>query len=414
MAFSLCEFFGTVPLLKNPSKEYEALFEESLHRLWDFITDMDQAPYIVAALKALKNFDFADLMFKHMPALFRENIKIPNEFQKIITASANDPLRTGPALTAADVVPYIPGECWIELLEKINQNAIDAAIELVTHLVDAEICQFRSGVYLLGDGRAEPSELVQLHARSPLRALVKHVKIQSEFIDNPVVVTHALRCLAQKYARPLPPLNWFFLTEYINSGERVADYSLRCEMKKYAMTIAANQIAHSGSAKSIISNYVQALDVAECDDDEIRMIFELLPTICDGIAPTILATFLSNTLSFLFGLSKSSKFEVNCSFEKAVESIAKIFNAKCLVAENVDIVIDELAKYEALLEADTRVRQISLTFHSNGFEFLARIPFFFFLFLETDSSKILPIYYWHASQCIGAHQYAQKVDFRLF
>lgn len=345
-------------MLKNPTKAYEALFEESLQQLWNFVVDFDKVPFIVPALKALKNFDFSDLMFKHVPAIFTETIKIPNEFQKMITESANDPLRKGPALTAADVVPYVPGECWIELLEKINQNAIDAAIELVTHLVDAEICQFRSGIYLLGDGRAEPSELVQLHARSPLRALVRHVKLRAECIDNPTVLTHCLRCLAQKYSRPLPPLNWFFLAGYINADDHVADYSVRCDMKKYAMTIAANQIAHSGSAKSIIENYLQAFDVAECADEETQMILELVPTICNGIAPAILATFLSNTLSFLFGLSKSSKFEVNCSFERAVESIGKISNAKCLIAENVDIVVDELAKYEALLEADTRVREL--------------------------------------------------------
>lgn len=310
---------------------------------------------IIAALKALKNFDFTDLMFKHVPAIFTENTKIPNEFQKLITASVNDPLRNGPPLTAADVVPYIPGECWIELLEKVNQNAIDASIELVTHLVDTEICQFRSGTYLLGERRAEPSELVQLHARSPLRALVKHAKHQSQSIDDPIVLTHCLRCLAQKYSRPLPPLNWFFLTEYINVDAHIAEYSTRCEMKKYALTIAANQMVHSGSAKNLIENYVQAFSVADSTDDETLMIFQLLPTICHGITSTILASFLSDALSFLFGLAKSSQFEVNCTFEQAIESIAKIFNAKCLIAENLDIVADELIKYEASLDADTRV-----------------------------------------------------------
>lgn len=342
-------------MLRNPSAEYEALFEESLQQLWKFVIDFDKTAFIVPALKALKNFDFADLMFKHMPAIFTENFTIPNEFQKLITASVNDPLRTGSALTACDVVPYIPGECWIELLEKVNENAIDAAIELVTYIVDAEICQFRSGIYLLGDGRAEPSDLVQLHPRSPLRALIKHVKLQSKIMANPIVLGHCLRCVAQKYSRPLPPLNWFFLAEYINAGDHVSDHGMRCEMKKYAVTIAANQIAHSGSARNIIENYVQAFDAADSSEEETHTILELVPSICNGIAPAILATFLSNTLSFLFGLSKSSKFEVDCGFEKAVESISKIFNAKCLMTENVDIVVDELIKYEAMLEADTRV-----------------------------------------------------------
>lgn len=319
--------------------------------------DYDKTELIAPALRALKNFDFTELTFKHVPAIFTENVRIPNEFQKIITASLDDPRRTGDPLTAADVVPYIPGECWIELLEKVNQNAIDAAIDLVTHLIDAEICQFRSGIYMVGDDRGEPGELVQLHARSPLRALTKRVKTQSDSIANPLVLTHCLRCLAQKYSRPLPPLNWFFLAAYINAGDdQVPDYDGRCEMRKYAMTIAANQIAHSGSAKNIIENYVQAFDVADSSDEAIQMIFELLPNICNGLTPAIFAKFLNNTLAFLFGLSKSSCFEVNCGFERAIEGIANIFKAKCLVTENVDIAIDELTKYEALLEPDTRVR----------------------------------------------------------
>lgn len=359
MISSLSEFFGAVPLLKIPSNEYEALFEESLQQLWKFVIDFDETAFIVPALKALKNFDFADLMFKHMPTIFTENLTIPNDFQKLITASVNDPLRTGPALTAGEVVPYIPGECWIKLLEKVNENAIEAAIELVTHLVDTEICQFRSGIYLLGDGRAEPSDLVQLHARSPLRALVKHLKLQSKLMTNPTVLSHCLRCVAQKYSRPLPPLNWFFLAEYINAGDHVTDYSMRCEMKKYALNIAANQIAHSGSAKNIIENYVQAFDAADSSEDETHTVLELVPSICNGISPAILSAFLSNTLSYLFGLSKSSKFEMNCGFEMGVESISKIFNTKCFRAENVDIVVDELTKYEAMLEADTRVSDLN-------------------------------------------------------
>lgn len=359
-------------MLKNPSAEYEALFEESLQQLWKFVIDFDETVFIVPALKALKNFDHADLMFKHMPAIFTENITIPNEFQKLITASSNNPLRAGPALTASDVVPYIPGECWIELLRKVNENAIETAIELVTHLVDVEICQFRSGIYLLADGRAEPSDLVQLHARSPLRALVKHLKHHQKLITNTILLRHCLRCVAQKYSRPLPPLNWFFLAEYINAGDHVADYSVRSEIKKLAMNIAANQIAHSGSAKNIIENYVQAFDAADNSEDETYAILELVPSICNGISPAILATFLSNTLSYLFEISKSSKFEMNCGFEMAIMSISKIFKAKCLIAENLDIVVDELTKYEALLDSETRVSDTN----GESFRFLPIIGIF--------------------------------------
>lgn len=353
---SLCKFFGEVPHLKSSSKEYEQLFNESLQRLWSFVTDSDDKHTIESALTALRNFDFAELTLKHIPLLYYEQIHIPKEYQKKLAAALDDP--NSETLTVADVVPYIPGECWIQFLRHINQNAVEAALGFVKHLIETEMQQYRSGVYMLADGRPEPKELQHLHARSPLGAYTKYIRDQSERYDQSAIVIKCLHCVANKYSRPIPPMNWFFLIEYINHATKFVDssYDDRFEMTKYALKITSNQIAHSGSAKNLIENYLQDFDVKTKELEEILAVLELIPTICDGVTPNILAKFLRDTLSFLFQLSASSHFEENCHFEQAIGAILQTFDKKCLKSENIDIVMDEIAKFNDLLDAQLKVK----------------------------------------------------------
>lgn len=352
---SLCCFFGLVPLLKSASRDYELLFDEALRRLWQFVTESNEQSTIEAAFMALRHFDFAELTLKHIPSIFYDQIHIPREYQKLVAASLNDP--TAEALTVADVVPYIPGECWIQLLNCVKSNGRAAAHGFVKHLIDAEMTQYRSGIYMLADGRPEPKELVHLHDRSPLRAFVKYVRNQSEQYSESFTVAQCLECVAHKYPRPIPPMNWFFLIEYINHREKFTDSTpaIKFDMLKYALTIAANQIAHSGSAKNLVENYLRGFDVDAKDFEETRAILELVPALSDGVTSNIFAKFLRETLTFLFQLSSSSHFERNCHFEQAIEMISKVFEKKCLVQENVDIVIDEIIRFHELIEADAKV-----------------------------------------------------------
>lgn len=352
---SLCAFFGEVPLLRSSSNDYELLFREALDRLWNLITNSIDVEIIKCALRALWNFDFTELTLQHIPSAFYDSIKLPREFQIQIAASHSDP--NNPPLTPADVVPYIPGDCWIELLQNINQDVLPDAIEFVIHLIESEISQYRSGVYMLAEGRAEPKELQNLHARSPLRAIIKFLIEQSESKTETAAAVKCLQCIAKKYSRPIPPLNWFFLIEYINQSGNFQGCSFadQFKMKKYALTIAGNQIAHSGSAKTLLENYLQSFDASVKDFKEIDMALNLLTSICDGVSPQILATFIRGTLDFVFSLSRSSHFEENCHFQLAIEAIAKVFDKNCLIAENIDIVTDEICRFKDLLPIDSKV-----------------------------------------------------------
>lgn len=339
-----------MPLLKSSTKEYDVLFLEAITQLWTFVTTSNDVEIIRSALIALRNFNFTELTLKHMPAVLYDSIRLPKEYQLQIAASHSEP-DTKP-LTAADVVPYVPGDCWIELLRWINESALNDAIEFIQFLIESEMSQFRSGQYMLPDGRPEPKELQNLHERSPLRAVVKFLIMESvDKIDFPTALK-CLECISNKYSRPIPPLNWFFLIEYINEGPkfegfREEDY---IKMKKFALSIAANQIAHSGSAKALIENYLQSFDVNAKQSDEIQMIMEIVANISDGVSPQILASFIQRAMT------SSSNFENDFHFEMTLKSIAKAFDKKCLIAENVDILTDELCRFNDTLQCDSMVK----------------------------------------------------------
>lgn len=352
--FSLCEFLGEVPLLQSPTTDYENLFYESLRQLWEYVTDHDARDVIKPALMALKNFNISELALKHIPALYREKLIIPSEFQKQIAASAKDP-DGDKVLTAADVVPYIPGECWLQLLEKVNQSAVDAAVELIAHYIECEISQFRSGVYMVTGGRTEPNELSQLHARSALRALTKYIVAQSKY-NNPEKVTvliNCLKCVSRKYSKPIPPFDWFFLLDLLD--KRFDEEEHPYQIRQYCLTIAANQVAHSGSARNLIENYLQQFRPNNRYNEEIKCVVELVPQMCNGINTDILQGFLNETTDHAYAQSKSSHFESDCLLGVVFKAFAPIFKEKCLIQENVHAIIQLFRKYYDILELKNKV-----------------------------------------------------------
>lgn len=342
-------------MLKSSTNEYDLLFREAITQLWTFVTTSNDVEIIKSALYALRNFNFTELTLEHMPAMLYESIRLPKEYQIQIAASHSDP--TAKPLTAANVVPYVPGNCWIELLRCINESALNDAIEFITFLIESEMSQYRSGVYMLPDGRPEPKELQHLHDRSPLRAMIKFLIAESADKIDFQTALKCLECVSKKYSRPIPPLNWFYLIEYINEGPKFEDFCEKnyIKMKKYALMIAGNQIAHSGSAKALIENYLQSFDINNKQSDEIQMVLEIVASISDGVSPQLLATFLHRTLTPVYNLSASSNFEDKCHFEMALTAIAKAFDKKCLITENIDILTDELCRFNDILQCDSMV-----------------------------------------------------------
>lgn len=348
---SLCDFFGEVPLLKSTSNDYDLLFREALKQLWEYIMTSDDVGIIRSALHALRNFDFNELALEHLPSVLYENIRLPREYQVQIATSHSDP--NNPPLSPADVVPFIPGDCWIQLIQQINENALNDAIDFIAYLIESEMIQYRSGVYMVQEGKPEPKEFQHLHARSPLRAMVKFLVNESDDKCDPSTALKCLKCVSKKYSRPIPPFNWFFLIEYINQGAKFEGCTEedQFKMRQYALNIASNQIGNSGSAKTLVENYLTSLNANINDPREIQMALELI----DGISPRILANFLHETLTLVYELSASSQFEENCYFEQALNAVSKVFDKKCLVQENIDILTDEICRFNDILRSDSKV-----------------------------------------------------------
>lgn len=310
------------------------------------------------ALRALRNFDFNELALEHLPSSLYESIRLPREYQVQIAASHSDP--NNQPLTPADVVPFIPGDCWIQLMLHMNENALNDAIEFIADLIESEMMQYRSGVYMVQEGKPEPKEFQHLHVRSPLRAMIKFLVNESDDKCDPSTALKCLECVSKKYSRPIPPFNWFFLIEYITQSATFEGCSEedQFKMRKYALYIAGNQIANSGSAKTIVENYLTSFNANDKDPREIQMTFELVNRSCDGISPRILASFLQDTLALVYESSASSQFEENCYFEQALDAISKAFEKKCLVQENIDILSDEICRFNDILQTDSKVETL--------------------------------------------------------
>jgi len=121
---SLYRLFGLVPLLQTPTLEYEKLADDGLEQLWQAIsrpgTDASQ---VRNALVALKNYEpGVTLNLRHIPAQFRF---------EIVGGGVGI---GGPG--GREVVDLqqetVPGEVWVQLLQKIRPECGDAAADLIS------------------------------------------------------------------------------------------------------------------------------------------------------------------------------------------------------------------------------------------------------------------------------------------
>lgn len=274
--------------------EYEKLYTDAIGKLWHYVVYSDKSEIITAALQALRHFDFNELPLIHMPDIFRQKIILPKEYTKTPIDATRDP---------AEVLPYIPGECWVQVIQYVNHSAIDAASELVSYLIDKEIKNFRKGVYILPENHPEPANLSRLNQQSILRAIVKYLlsQVNKSVDENEVIVVACLRSISVKFSRSIPPLDWFFLLDFMNRS---------IEMKRLCLLIAANKLLESGSAKNVIENYLTSFDANTCIDEvEIENALELLPHICVGTEANTFNRFVTHIFDYAFTNSKRNDFE---------------------------------------------------------------------------------------------------------
>lgn len=338
---SLCNFFGKVPLLRSPTPEYELLHGDAMSKLWNYVVLSDNGLIISAALTALQNFDYTEVPLIQIPDVYRQGLTIPTEFTKIAAEAEREPF---------EVMPYIPGECWLQVIQYANHSAINDAASLVGHLIHREIDGYRSGVYTLPEGHPEPSSLSRLNKQSPLRAIVKFLLAQSNgdgIAAADIVIVACLTAVSKKFPKPMPPLNWFFLLEFMGRS---------FEMKRLCLRIAANQIMQSGSAKNVLENYLSAFKATEClDPEEIDYCFEMLPDLVTDISTVVFKPFVEHIFAYALSQAEISGFSSGCLLEKSLRSADAVFQKQSTNLDNVTVVIDVFKRFLNFIDLDSEV-----------------------------------------------------------
>lgn len=290
---SLCNFFTLVPKFKRYNSEYELLMRDILARLFHMIQWSDTHG-IECALEALKSWNYDQLTLDMIPNAYREGIALPE----------------APAGMEVSILDLeVPGDCYIQLLTKINPTALRAAGDLVSHFISQEIAEYRSGHYLVKEGQVEPVNYKNLPKQSIVKALTNFVFQQAttkkkEKIVNDAILVEALRVLAQRHSRPLPPLNWTFLHEMIHRDGSI---------KAQCIALAAKQSTISGTAKRLIENILINIDFNDREDVEAAL--DNLTDICNGVSTDVLKSFFQKAV--LFDKS-NSKLEMLLTNEKNI------------------------------------------------------------------------------------------------
>lgn len=287
---SLCKFFGIIPSLKRSSPEFENFNKEILARLWAMIQFGDKHE-IICASEALMHWNCDTMTMDTIPEIYREGIALPE-------------VPSGIEVSILDL--EVSGESFVQLLTKVHPSGRFAVAELLKHYIECEITDFRSGHYLIKEGQPEPLNYKTLPKTSILKALVSFVikqgtsKKADKLLEEAILV-EALKILAHRYVRPLPPLNWCFLYDMLFKSD---------DIKAGCLLIAAKQSVISGTAKQLIENFL--VNVHPNDDDDIQIALDALPDLCNGVSPEVMKTFCE----FLF---KTQHANIAESVEKCLE-----------------------------------------------------------------------------------------------
>ncbi|XP_058462057.1 focadhesin [Malaya genurostris] len=315
---SLCKFFANVPSIQINSIEQEKLVNEIVLKLWNFVTDFDDRAVIVAALDALKCFPPESMNIFQIPEVFRQGIILPSDDDFTIDAR------------------QIPGDCWVRLVQYINHSAIEEAGDLVAHYITIEMQSYRGGIYLTPPGRPEPPNLRYLPNKSILAAVVHCLisrKIKQHSNSDGLFLYNLLRILAKKLPKPIPPLDWCFLHEYIHN----------CfEMKKCCLQIAIKQMPHSGTAKRLIENYMNEMIETDLAPEVVLVFFESLDIVTESVQTDIYKRFIHLGLQFLLECSENNELNGHDPFEKVTIYLKRIFSKSYQNEENFEYLCETI------------------------------------------------------------------------
>lgn len=305
---SLCDLFADIPSYPSrPSDNFDKLVVEVIAKLWTYVSAPESLEVVKSALHALSAYDLELIPLKSLPEDFRKDLKLPEIYCKTPADAARKPEL---------VLPYIPGTCWIQMLENIHPSALQAAGDLLIAFIEAEINSFRGNIYSPPQG--EPDNFRALTEKSVIRAVGDYVRlfcVLPKGHKEPVVV-ECLRILSHKYQKPLPPVNWVFLQGVLRLND---------DAKKYATAMACHQMTISTSAKRFVENYLATFE-AVTQLKEYDLIYGNLEDLCKGVPPNILRPVLEKTLNYTLEKALMGNEETVDTFKLIMDSYKGALN----------------------------------------------------------------------------------------
>lgn len=273
---ALCEFFVDISafIISENKSEIHNLLDNVVTKLWDYVVSPNSAKQVIeAALSALSHYNLEYIRLSHLPSKFKENLKLP----------ANKP--DDSAEKAEQAMNHVPGYCWIQALRSVRRSELSLVGNLLKSYIYEETSEYRSGIYALA--RGEPQSYSQLLDKSVVKAIGNFVVSHKDKEDEAIAI-ECLRILAQKYPKPLPPINWNFLQKFKDMSDVVDDYCL---------AILCRQSIVSPSARKCIEKYLN--DLAESktfDCKSYTTLYSNLEYLCSANITKDLKLFLEVSL----------------------------------------------------------------------------------------------------------------------
>ncbi|XP_054278841.1 focadhesin [Macrosteles quadrilineatus] len=290
---SLCELVSVAAVQKSTAGESDDTVCQILKWLWNIVATNKHTQVVDSALCALSKFRPDLMSLKMLPECFRRGVKIPPELVKTPADAARKP---------EDVLDYVPGECWVQVLSFVGR---ESASKAVAGWIKMEVASFR-GAKLYQVDRQEPTSYGHLPAQSVVRGVTTSLQqlCKDASADDVNTINLCLVALLQPTPKPLPSLSWAFLQQL----ERLED----AELTKNIVRLTSKQSQISPLARKTTEAYI-----SDCGNnkDKIEFLYSTLTDLCKGIPPTILRPFLERTL---FSALKEKDYD---HFSKMISSI---------------------------------------------------------------------------------------------
>ena len=133
-----------------------------ISRLWQTVTTSTHVGVVRAGYQSLGQYPLELTTLKMIPASARQGLRLPAKYCSTPADAARRP---------EDVLTYVPGECWAQLLEQVGDSE-----SLLVSLVREEVTHLPRAIYSLSQAMqnagAEPVNYSHLPEQSVLRGVV--------------------------------------------------------------------------------------------------------------------------------------------------------------------------------------------------------------------------------------------------